>query len=76
MMVNHVGYIKFTIHTTTGFIGVGLMLVHALWSTLVILKNDENALEKFHRFSVFVWSIWFVSYLSGVGMGMKSVSGA
>lgn len=74
LMIQHVGHIKFTIHTTTGFAGLSLMLFHAFWATVVLIKNESNTLMYFHKFSVVVWLIWFVSYLSGLVMGVKSVS--
>ncbi len=74
LMIEHVGHIKFTVHTITGFIGISLMLVHALWATKVIIQNNQKSITSFHKFSLFVWTLWFISYVSGVVMGMKSIS--
>jgi uncharacterized repeat protein (TIGR03987 family) len=40
------------------------MLIHAIWATLVLIRRDETAILKFHRFSLFVWFVWLVPYLS------------
>ena len=40
------------------------MAVHAVWALVVLLRKDENAIRNFHRFSVAVWVIWLVPYLS------------
>jgi len=73
LMIQHVGHIKFTLHTTTGFISLALMLVHAVWATWVLKQHKEESIKNFHKFSVLVWFIWFLSYLSGVYMGMQSI---
>ena len=75
LMIDYVGYIKFNIHTSTGFLGLALMVAHAIWASKVVVQNDSQKAKGFHKFSVFVWSVWFVSYVSGVFMGMNSVSG-
>lgn len=46
-------------------LALALMLVHALWATLVLIKKDDAAIGNFHRLSVFVWLVWLVPYVSG-----------
>jgi len=46
------------------------MLIHALWALIVLLRKNEQALKSFHRFSVFVWLIWLIPYLSPIFLGM------
>jgi len=57
-------------HTITGQIALWLMLVHAVWATRVVRRNDEEARLHFHRFSLVVWAIWLVPYFGGVYLGM------
>jgi uncharacterized repeat protein (TIGR03987 family) len=40
------------------------MLIHALWAYVVLRKKDEKAINNFHKFSVAVWAIWLIPYLS------------
>ena len=57
-------------HTITGQIALWLMLVHAVWATRVVRKNDEGARLRFHRFSLVVWCVWLVPYVGGMYLGM------
>jgi len=47
------------------------MAVNAFWATTVLLRKDERAMIKFHRFSLVVWVIWLIPYFSGVILGMR-----
>ena len=46
------------------------MLIHAVWATLVLIKRDEKAIRNFHKFSLIVWFIWLIPYLSPMLMGL------
>lgn len=52
-------------HGITGVLAIILMLIHAIWATIVLIKNDKNAAKKFHKFSIIVWIIWLIPFLSG-----------
>jgi len=58
-------------HTLTGQIALWLMLIHAIWATRVILKQDEALKVKFHKFSIVVWFIWLLPYFGGMLLGMS-----
>jgi uncharacterized repeat protein (TIGR03987 family) len=60
MMLDLAGGLTGDFHGTTGIIAFALMLVHAVWATVVIVRKDEGAIVRFHRFSVFVWLVWLV----------------
>jgi uncharacterized repeat protein (TIGR03987 family) len=57
-------------HSVTGLLAILLMLFHALWATVVLKKNDEKAKASFHKFSIVVWAIWLIPFLSGMFYGM------
>ena len=57
-------------HTLTGQIALWLMLGHAIWATIVILKKDEPMKRKFHKYSLFVWLIWLIPYFGGMYLAM------
>ncbi len=61
-----VGGMRLSFHGVTGGLALALMLGHALWATVVLLRRDEAASRAFHRISVSVWSIWLIPFLSGV----------
>ncbi|MDF2986697.1 MAG: putative rane protein [Eubacterium sp.] len=64
------GGFKFNFHGVTGLLAIILMLVHALWATYVIFKNNNKVKANFHKFSIFVWIIWLIPFISGAVMGM------
>ena len=41
MMLEMAGGITFDLHGTSGLAAIILMLVHAIWATIVLLKKDE-----------------------------------
>ena len=64
MMFDMVGGMTFDIHGITGLIAIVLMLIHAVWALVVLLRKDEKAIKNFHKFSVVVWAIWLIPYFS------------
>ena len=64
MMLGFAGGLTFDIHGISGLLAIILMLVHAIWATVVLIKKDENMIVKFHKFSVFVWLVWLIPYFS------------
>lgn len=58
-------------HTLTGQIALWLMLFHAIWATIVVVKQNESLRNKFHRFSIVVWLIWLIPYFGGLYLGMS-----
>ena len=59
-----------SLHGITGAIAIALMLVHAIWATVVLIRKDEKSLHTFHKFSLFVWIVWLVPFILGMMMGM------
>lgn len=59
------GGFQFNFHGITGLLAIILMLFHALWATVVLYKNNEKVKANFHRFSIIVWIIWLIPFISG-----------
>jgi uncharacterized repeat protein (TIGR03987 family) len=70
LMMEMAGGITFDIHGVTGVLAILLMLIHAAWATIVLIRKNENAIINFHRFSVFVWVIWLIPYFTGFFVSM------
>ena len=70
MMMESAGGLTFDIHGVTGVLAILLMFVHAAWASLVLIRKNENAIANFHKFSVLVWVIWLVPYLTGFFVSM------
>ena len=64
MMVEMAGGLTSDLHGLTGLFAIVLMLIHAIWATVVIIRKEEEWIYRFHRFSVLVWGIWLVPYFS------------
>ncbi|MGI6727987.1 MAG: HsmA family protein [Anaerovoracaceae bacterium] len=68
--VESISVISSTIHGITGVLAISLMVFHAIWATMVLVKNDEAKKQTFHRLSVAVWTIWLIPYFIGMIIGM------
>jgi len=65
------GAFKLNFHGITGALAVILMLIHALWATTVHASKRPEPKTQFHKYSVLVWAIWLVPYLSGLVFGVS-----
>jgi uncharacterized repeat protein (TIGR03987 family) len=66
MMFEMAGGLTYDVHGLTGLLAIVLMLVHAIWATVVLIRRDERWITSFHKFSVAVWLIWLIPYFSPV----------
>jgi uncharacterized repeat protein (TIGR03987 family) len=61
--------IRFNFHGITGMLAIVLMLLHAIWATIVLSQKNETLILKFHKFSFIVWIIWLVPMVTGMVFG-------
>ncbi|WP_058985688.1 HsmA family protein [Hugonella massiliensis] len=61
------------VHAIIGAIALVLMLAHALWATVAVIRRNPASLARFHRFSVAVWLFWLVPYVCGMLMGVPAL---
>lgn len=71
IMFEMAGRIGSDIHSVTGILAILLMLVHAIWATIVLVVKNEKAITRFHHFSVFVWIVWLIPYFTGFFASMR-----
>ena len=62
------GQFQLNMHGITGVAAIFLMLAHALWAWLVLWKKQDALRASFHKFSLAVWTIWLVPFVSGMIM--------
>lgn len=62
---------QFNLHGITGVLAILVMLFHAVWSTVVLIRNNESTRNNFSKFSIHVWVIWLIPYITGMIIGMK-----
>ena len=62
---------QLSLHGITGALAIVLMIVHAIWATIVLVKKNEASAKNFHRLSIVVWAIWLVPYILGMMIGMR-----
>lgn len=74
LMLEFAGGLTFDIHGVTGLIAIILMLIHALWALVVLLRKDEKAITNFHKFSIIVWIIWLVPYFSPMFFALEGMN--
>jgi uncharacterized repeat protein (TIGR03987 family) len=70
LMGRMAGGFSLNLHSITGLAAILLMFTHAVWATIVLLRNDEEAASQFHRFSIPVWGIWIIPFFSGLYLAM------
>lgn len=63
------GMFQLKFHGITGMAAILLMLFHAIWATIVIVRKDEKMKLDFHKFSIVVWIIWLIPMVSGIIYG-------
>jgi uncharacterized repeat protein (TIGR03987 family) len=61
---------SFNLHSITGLLAILLMFFHVLWASYVLAKNNEKLKINFHKFSLVVWMIWLIPFISGAVFGM------
>jgi uncharacterized repeat protein (TIGR03987 family) len=74
LMFEMAGGLTYDLHGLTGVLAILLMFIHAVWATIVLVRRDEKLIASFHRFSVAVWLIWLIPYLSPMVFGMAGGS--
>lgn len=62
---------QFNLHAVTGLLAILIMLFHATWSTIVLIRNNDSVRRNFRKLSIHVWVIWLIPYVSGMIIGMK-----
>lgn len=70
VMSSIAGDFQFNLHGITGLLAIVLMAVHAVWATVVLVRQQDAAKRNFHRFSLAVWSLWLVPFVGGMLMAM------
>lgn len=70
LMTKIAGAFRFNVHSITGLLAILLMIVHAVWATVTLVRNNEQQLKNFHKFSLFVWFVWLIPYFTGMILAM------
>jgi uncharacterized repeat protein (TIGR03987 family) len=65
------GGFHWNLHTATGAAALVLMLMHAGWASIVLIRRDERALRTFHRISITVWAVWLIPFVTGLILGRR-----
>ena len=60
----------FDIHGLTGLAALLLMLAHVIFATVVYLKGTEKQKNGFHKYSLIIWMIWLIPFITGMIINM------
>jgi len=55
-----------SVMAVTGAAALALMAIHLAWAIVVLVRNKPSERAVFHRFSLVVWAIWLVPYVTGM----------
>ena len=58
-------------HGITGLLAILLMLIHAIWASVVLSGNNLERRRNFHKFSLLVWIIWLIPFTTGAIFGVS-----
>lgn len=58
------------IMAVTGLLALVLMALHLAWAIITMIRNRVDEKRVFHRFSIIVWAIWLVPYVTGMAAAM------
>ncbi|MEA3457119.1 MAG: HsmA family protein [Candidatus Thermoplasmatota archaeon] len=64
------------LHLLTGIIAIGSMAFHAILASIVLRSGNEKLLTKFPNFSLFIWVIWLLSFVTGMFLNMNQDDGS
>jgi uncharacterized repeat protein (TIGR03987 family) len=64
------GKMDFDVHGVTGALAIVLMLGHAIWAAIVLIMKQEKVLVNFHKFSLGVWILWLIPFVTGMAGAM------
>ena len=73
MVAGETGGAGSPLHAITGVLALSLMLFHAVWATVVVLRGNERSRANFHRLSIGVWLFWLVPYGVGFMLGAPMI---
>ena len=74
MMAMSVEETTWDLHTISGYTGLVLMALLVVAGSWSMWQQRESVLRSFHRLAAPVWIFWFISYASGVVVGVQKAS--
>ena len=70
------GGFRLNLHGATGLIALVLMVIHAVWAAVTLVRNQPSELRGFHRFSLFAWGFWLIPFALGAILNSGLVKSA
>ncbi len=71
MMGASVEEITFDLHTISGYTALVLMLTVTFLGTYAVIQHKDGIRDNFHKFSVPIWFVWALSWVTGVVLGVQ-----
>ena len=54
-----------SVMVVSGGLALALMAVHLIWAVVVLVRDRPAEKNSFHKFSIIVWAIWLIPYITG-----------
>ncbi len=70
LMGRMAGKMTLDFHGITGALAIAFMFGHAIWAIIVLLLKQEKVIANFHKFSMAVWILWLVPFMTGAAGAM------
>ncbi len=65
------GKLSLNLHSVAGALAILLMLGNAIWAAYVFKNRDERAQINYAKYSMIVWFVWLIPFVSSVNYPMK-----
>jgi uncharacterized repeat protein (TIGR03987 family) len=59
------------LHGVTGVLAILAMMINSIWITLEHRSKQPEVSSKYLKFSLIIWIVWLVSFLTGTALAMK-----
>lgn len=73
LMSRLAGGFQLNIHGVLGILAIVIMLVHAVWASVVLVVGRDRLRRNFHHFSLTAWALWMVSLVTGFVIAIPSM---
>ncbi len=67
------GGIERDLHGFLGFSAIAVMAAHTIWATIVLVRQHERWLARFHTLSLAVWALWMITLVTGFSQALPKM---
>ena len=66
LMAAQIGYYRLDVHGIIGTLGIAIMLVTAIWASVVSRADNPEVKAGFAKYALIAWVIWLIPFVDGL----------